>query len=392
MRSQKSLLFAIFAKPHHANNVMLIKGIAKFAEERPDCHFKLLTPEMLQNGGFQERYDGILCQIRNDALDALARKSGIPLVDVRNSQPAPGSSIVDSDNVAVGRMAAEHFLERRFTSFAFFGYRDTPYSIQRKEGFFARLADAGFRATAYEADTSKWTSTKSWSLPGFDESRTRDLSPLKKALRKLPRNTAVFCCHDNRAISVLEACRICGIDVPRDIAVLGVDNDFVYGAFSHPRLSSIDPSTEEIGYLAARQVCELAEAPASRRTRRTILIPPKEVVVRESTECYPLDPPWLSDALVYIKRNATRGISAADVFAALNRSHTQVSEAFRTVLRSTVQKEIVAVRMEEAKRLLAAGRMSATDVAQACGFSSLHYFSQAFTTFTGKTPSDYAKA
>lgn len=392
MNHLRSKTFALFAKPHHANNHLLVEGIARFAQAHPHYRFKLITPEMLPKTRVKGLFDGIICQIRNRTLDALADEAGLPLVDVRNSQASGRASVVDSDNRAVGALAADYFLGRRFTNFAFFGYRGTPYSVQRKEGFIRRLAQAGRAAAAYEADTTRWPSSKSWSLPGFDESSIRDGAQLQRFLRKLPKSTAVFCCHDPRAIAVLETCREAGLAIPQDVAVLGVDNDSIYGAFSQPRLSSVDPATEEIGYRAAQEMAEQAETAPSRRRRHVILIPPKEVVTRESTECYPLDPGWLSDALVFIRRNATKGISAADVFAALGKSHTLVQEAFRTVLRSSVQREIIAVRMEEAKRLLSDGDRPVSEVARACGFSSLHYFSQAFTSHTGSSPSEYRAA
>lgn len=391
MNNPRNKLFALFAKPHHANNRLLVEGVARFAQEHPQYHFKLITPEMLQEPKIKDVYDGIICQTRNDQIDKSAAEADIPLVDVRNSQPSTRSTIVDSDNIAIGRLAAEHFLERRFTDFAFFGYNGTPYSIQRKDGFVSRLAEAGYKAAIYEADTSRWPSTKAWALPGFDESTIRDIVKIRNTLRKLPRHTAVFCCHDPRAISILETCRSNSINVPHDIAILGVDNDSIYGAFSYPRLSSIDPSTEEIGFRAAQEMAELSETATSRRKRRTILIQPKGVVTRESTECYPLNPQWMSDALVFIKRNATKGISAADVFTHLNRSHTQVQDAFRSVLKSSVQKEIIAVRMDEAKRLLTENRQPISNIARLCGFASLHYFSQAFATYMGLPPSDFVK-
>jgi len=387
--SVQNKVFAVFGKPHHANNRLLIEGIARFAQEHAQYHFKLITPEMLPKHRIRGVYDGFICQMRDRQIDAFAREAGLPLVDVRNSQPSDAASIVDSDNKAVGRLAADHFLERRFTNFAYFGYRGTPYSDQRRDGFAERLAEAGYTTQVYEADISKWPSTTVWSLPGFDEPTARDGRQIARFLQKLPCHAAAFCCHDPRAMAVLETARGRSLDIPRDLAILGVDNDSIYSAFSNPRLSSVDPSTEEIGYRAAQEIAEQAETSPSRRKRHTILIPPKEVVVRESTESYPLDPSWLSDALVYIKQNAVRGISAADVFVALGRSHTLVQAAFRDVLGSSVQKEIIAVRMEEAKRLLNAGNLSATDVAHACGFASLHYFSQAFTSHTGTSPSAY---
>ena len=385
--------FALLARPQHAYDRMLISGVAQFAQEYPECHFKLMTPEMLPAALTSESYDGIICRILDRNVLKQIERTRLPVVDTLNAHDETGVSIVSSDNVQIGRMAAKHFLEHRFRNFAFVGYRNVPYSEQRRDGFLARLFESGFQATVYEADASKWESTITSRLPGFNEIITRDIGRLKRMLHRLPRPAAVFCCHDPRAMSALEACQNIGLQVPADIAILGVDNDFTYSAFSHPRLSSIDPAAETIGYRAAETIADISRLPSAKRPVRRIFIPARGIVVRESTEVYPMKPAWLSDALVFIQHNATKGITAADVFVHLGLSHTLVQATFRKVLQSSVQKEIIAIRMEEAKRLLRETKLPVTKIAADCGFASLRYFSQAFTTFTGGiSPSQFAAA
>jgi len=50
---------------------------------------------------------------------------------------------------------------------------------------------------------------------------------------------------------LLDICRSCGVAVPEELAVLGVDNDPVLCGVSFPPLSSIDTNSERVGYEAA---------------------------------------------------------------------------------------------------------------------------------------------
>ena len=150
-------------------------------------------------------------------------------------------------------------------------------------------------------------------------------------------------------------------------------------------LSSINPDSHRIGRVAAETLAELMEngVPAKPIVRQ---VSPAGVITRASSETAPVEPPWLSDALVYIQRNAKRGISASDVFKSLNRSHTIVARAFRQILGTTVQKEIAKTRLDEARHLLSTTDMSVTKIAALSGFASVTYFMQAFASAFGVAP------
>ena len=49
------------------------------------------------------------------------------------------------------------------------------------------------------------------------------------------------------------------------------------------------------------------------------------------------------------------------------------------------------MRIDEAKRLIRKGGMNFSEISNALGFSSIHYFSRLFKAITGITPSEYAK-
>ena len=185
---------------------------------------------------------------------------------------------------------------------------------------------------------------------------------------------------------MLLACEASALKVPRDVAILGVDNDSLICNFTTPTLSSIDPDAFGLGRAAAdcldRKLSDPSAAEVSPRK-----IAPKGLVARTSSETYPLDPPWLSDALVYIRRNVVRHISAADVYAHLGRSHTRVNAIFRERLGSTVQKEIRAAQLAEAERLLKTTALPLSEIAKRSGFASPQYFCNVYSAAFGKPPS-----
>ncbi len=357
----------------------LIEGVAAFTEDQPLAQFQIISPDNVEHEIRRGHFDGIICRLTGERLAQLIAQRNLPAVDFLNSGFKTDIPRIVSDNAAIGRLAAEHFLERGFRHFAFFGYQAVNYSAERRNGFLAELAKHGYAATVCETSPNSWRKYGQVTLPGYSRRTRNDEHRLLRILTAAPKPLAAFCCHDPRAVCVLDACRRAGLAIPKEVAILGVDNDSVHCSFSSPKLSSIDPDAKTIGYEAARRLFELCANPQSVQLRQPLRVPPLEVVVRESSETYPIDPSWLSDALVFIKRNVAQGISALDVFNYLGLSHTHVQSEFRKILHSSVQKTIIAERMSIACRLLKQTELSIAAVAARAGFASSRYFCQAFT-------------
>ena len=153
--------------------------------------------------------------------------------------------------------------------------------------------------------------------------------------------------------------------------------------FSSPSISSINPNAHGIGYKAAQTLSEIMNG---FRTEPVIRVKPTELVTRASTEIYPLNPRWLSDALIYINSNIHRNLSASDIYRHVKRSHTIVDQAFREALGTTVSKEIAAARLREAHRLIISTKLPLATIAKLSGFASVQYFTRSFTAAYGKSP------
>ena len=102
----------------------------------------------------------------------------------------------------------------------------------------------------------------------------------RKALEPLRQAgvTAVFCCNDLLALGVLLEARKQGLEVPRDLSVIGLD-DIEMAAESFPALSTVALPRYEIGRLAAELIFELMADDGAMSRRRDVTT---HYVARES--------------------------------------------------------------------------------------------------------------
>lgn len=366
---------------------LLCEGVAAFAQSRADWALEMLErSELRRPTSVLRQFDGFLARITDAAVARRFAAIGRPVADLSCERLLDGifRRGVIQDNNAIGRLAARHFIEHRFSEFAFCGFDGKRFSDERRDAFVRCLRLNRFDCRLYRTPRA--------AVREFDESVSRherlgagaDATSLQTWLRSLPKPIAVFCANDLRSFQLLRACERVGLQVPHDVAILGVDNDSLICNFTPPSLSSIDPDAFELGRTAAEFLDGILSGKTEKPPRK---IPPKELIVRRSTETYPLDPPWLSDALVFIRRNVNRHLTASDVYSHLNLSHTRVNAIFSKKLGTTVQREIRAAQLAEAKHLLTTSSLPLNEIARRSGFASPQYFCNVFTAAFGHAPS-----
>jgi LacI family transcriptional regulator len=104
-------------------------------------------------------------------------------------------------------------------------------------------------------------------------------------LRRTERPTAIFCANDEMAAGLLQAARQAGIQVPRDLSVVGFD-DFQIATQVWPTLTTIHSPIRSIGLLAAQRLFAGAHEGSAPVAGSEALMP--QLVVRESTGPAPL--------------------------------------------------------------------------------------------------------
>ncbi|MBN2217217.1 MAG: DNA-binding transcriptional regulator [Pirellulales bacterium] len=362
----------------------LLRGISSYVREHGYWSFffqphglEIHAPEWLARW----QGDGIIARVNDRHMADLLAKVNVPVVDLRNFVTTTSFPRVGPDNTLVARLGAEHFIERGFRQFVFCGmprgtYR---YMDHRRDCFAEIVTQAGhvchhFRLAANPRGAGGW-----------DNSQDR----LAQSMAKLPKPLAVMACNDDYGIRVLDACQRAEVNVPEEVAVLGVDDDQTLCTLSTPPMSSVNLDLEGIGYAAADLLDRMiaGESPPS----QTIEIPPRGVVTRRSTDILATDDVEVAAALRFIRDNACRGIGVGDVVRHVLISRSSIERRFKAVLGRTPSVEIRRIQLDRAKELLAETTLTLASIAKRSGFESRNYFSEVFHRSVGMTPGQYRR-
>ncbi len=359
-------------------------GVADWAETREDWQLEMIAPDASRR--ILARYDGIIAHILDERMQERFERLPAKIVADFYRTGQEGFAQAMPDHSAIGALAANHFIERGFSSFAFCGYDGILFSDARRDGFARKLFGRSFSFSEYRAPKKLYGRFGENIILNEElTSRSADEDKLAEWLKSLPLGTAVFCAHDLRAIQVIATAKRCGLDIPRDLAILGVDNDTLACSFVKPRLSSVDNNGFGCGRAAAKCLEGLFSGEADFRT--VALVPPLGIAARQSTArfCYPSRE--VNEALEFMRANISRNLTASMVFSHVGLAHTSLDKRFKSEVGRTVHAELARIRIEEAKRLLATTNLSLSAIASRCGFAARKYFVKVFSAETGHDPS-----
>jgi DNA-binding LacI/PurR family transcriptional regulator len=181
-------------------------------------------------------------------------------------EPPAGVPTVGSNNWSGGVAATRHLIglgHRRIAVIS--GPADVLCSRARIDGFRSAHEEAGLTA-----DPSLARYGDFYVDGGYEHG---------KELLTLPqRPTAIFAGSDMQALGVLRAARELGLDVPRDLSVVGYD-DLPLAGWIGPALTTVHQPLRDMATTATTMLLDLARGGA---TLRRIELP-TELVVREST-------------------------------------------------------------------------------------------------------------
>lgn len=291
---------------------------------------------------------------------ALAATCGAPVV------------IADSDAATIARAAARHLLS--LGTFRTYAYVRWPvprsWCRARERVFREELAKVGHGVETFA---------------GTDE------QGMAEWVASLSKPAAVFAACDRRAIEVFNACYRQGIDVPGQVAILGVDNDELYCESSFVAISSIEKDDSRLGYLAARRLSGLLRGSKRQAASKPAFISHKfaKVVTRESTAHLAPAVPLVNRAQAFIRENATDGIGVTDVVRHLGVSRRLADRRFREVLGRTIRSVIEETRLSEVKRLLSQTDRSMEAIASMVGYRTSNHLKKTFKRVFGVTMTEY---
>ena len=260
----------------HASAVERLRGVVSsldgsrydlvlFNVESPvhrDEHFATLTR--------RDRADGLLIMSLPPPPGSLRRlaDAGVPVVLLDSH--GPGVPAVITDDVEGGRLATRHLIDLGHEHIAFIGDEpDNPLGFAssgaRERGYQETMEDAGLKVGPGDVRHGPHV-------------RTVARRMAEELLAGRDRPTAVFAASDTQALGVLEAARAHGLDVPRDLSVVGFDDVEVS---SYAGLTTVRQPLFESGRRAAELLLEslAAAEPLGEAEHRLDL----DLVVRSTT-------------------------------------------------------------------------------------------------------------
>jgi LacI family transcriptional regulator len=322
--------------------------------------------------------DGIIGTLFTKAEILAAKALPQPVINLGGAVDQPRVPRVMVDQMAMGRLAADHLLSCGLSRFAYIGERHRFYSELRKQGFLGRLAEGGRPCVLFEYSTV-FNRRNPW---------YKWIESLEAWLRSLCCPTGVLAVHDYAGTVVIETCIRLGLRVPEDVAVIGVGDDIVTCDFSVVPLTSVARNSRAVGYEAAALLDRLmAGEPAP---EGDILVPPEGIVRRRSTDVISVEDPQVAAAVKYIHEHLTEPLTLRALERQLEISRRSLELRFGKSLGCTPSDYIVRHRVERAKKLLSGcDKLKLHNIAKSCGFTSQRHFREVFQRVVGATPAAY---
>ena len=220
------------------------------------------------------------------------------------------------------------------------------------------------------------------------ESRNGEMERLRPFLSSLPSKTAIYAVNDEAAFVIAAVARASLRSVPRELTLLGTDNDTTLCEGAQPSLSSIQLDFERMGYLAAKML-------AGRISRSGAVSPlaigPLLCVRRASTRGHGRREPYILDAVETIRREACEGLTPRELISRFNCSRSLFDLRFREAMGHSVLEEILQVRLERVFELLKDHAMPIGAIADFSGFGTLRDLDKIFRKRFGCSLRDWRR-
>lgn len=214
-------------------------------------------------------------------------------------------------------------------------------------------------------------------LPARGDSPARDAKRLADFLLRLPKPAALLAANDARAADVIAAAEAAGLSVPKDVAVLGIDNDPYVCDRTSPAISSVEPDSFHEGRTAAETLDRLMRAESPLPAMR-LDFGVKRIVLRESTGFVTPASRLVARVADLIASEAANGLRPSDVPPRLGVSRTLINLRLREAGMPSIARQIATARFAEAKRLLHETQTPVSQIPALCGAANANAFRNAF--------------
>ncbi len=192
----------------------------------------------------------------------------VPFVLIDRPMAGVSASFVGVDNEAIGKLATDHLFVQGCRRIAHLRGPGMGIAAARHEGYRQSLkAHKLVMPAEYVVQAS------------YDDDM--GYKAMQSLLQTKPAPDGVFCYNDPVAIGAMKAVASAGLNVPRDIAIIGAGNVHYSDLLSVP-LSTVDQGTSQIGTQAAELLMQQITAKRPVPPKNVLIVP--KLVIRQSTQ------------------------------------------------------------------------------------------------------------
>lgn len=360
----------------------LLRGLSDFANSQGGWSYFQIPPSVYNNPARRMEIVEKAQLIKADAIfgrwsgieKSITGPLGIPIVLRTGQQEYPDYPMLGGDYREIGRMAAEFFFKQNYLNYAFCGFSGLIWSDLRQFGFEDYLKSKGLSVTSITTDLS---------IPEQEEG-------IKEWLRNIPKPTALFAANDVMAGKIAEWCQETGINIPEELALLGVDNDEFQCNIAWPSISSIHLDFERQGRELGEAIFKMSREGVSPSVR--INVHPVKIVERGSTLKHNIKDPYILRLVNYIDSNYTSPITLNDIIKDIPLSRRAIEIHFKKEMApDTILSYLNRLRVKQMCNYLTFTNMPISLAAENSGFSDIFNVGRTFKRYTGMSPALFRK-
>ncbi|MGJ8654600.1 MAG: substrate-binding domain-containing protein [Opitutaceae bacterium] len=355
----------------------IVMGISRYLDTCTDWSIFQLTGQLGVMDTDAIRHwegDGIIARIANPKVHDLIKSKGLPTVDVLGNVTPYSFPVIKCDDNMIGITAAGHLCDNGLRNLVFVGVRNELWASEREEGFLKAAQSSGAKTSSCYLERD---------LPDYGTSQ-QNIETIRELLENVPLPMGIMVASDQFAPLVFEACHQLGLFIPDQASVIGVDNDSPYCHLCRPRLSSIAPNHQRVGYEAASLLDRLIAGETA--PQQVYKVEPHSLYPRLSSNFLSVEDPQLVKAIHYIRKNAHTGASLDDIARHVGLSRSSLQRNTKQLLKRSVGELVIAEKIRIACELLTYSDLSLTIVAERSGFRSQEYLNQVFRKHMNTTP------
>lgn len=359
----------------------LIEGILSESRKHHKWH-NWVSPERTPDEFFLPsnwKGDGIIAIIDSLKTGRRLEKYNIPIVNVSDVRiPKLRHPQIITDHTETARLALEHLTGKGFKRFGYVGATNLPWVKEHHQAYRRVARGMGIQSELLSRQPD-YSSQDDWLKWCMDVTNWLD---------KQPKPVAIITWNAPIGREVIEACRMAGIKVPHEVAVVASNTDELLDNACDPRVTAIEDAAIQIGKLAANHLERMMSGDTS--PPRLTEVKPTRVIPGGSTDTLAVDDSQLEQALRYIEANVfEESISVSSILQNVPMARRTLEKKFKNTLGHSPGEEIRRRKIIKAKDLLVETNHSMYEIADLCGYGSYSYLHRAFKKATSMSPTEY---